>query len=722
MKYHLTDIYNIEELKQLCQSFTDITEVVTAILDMEGNVLVATGWKDICTKFHRVNPVSSKLCTESDTALAGQLESGCKYNVYKCKNGLMDVAMPIIVGDNHIGNLFTGQFLTEAPDIEYFRNQARKYNFDENEYLKALADVPVFSEEQIKSHVSFLVQLTEIVGNIGLKNLIAIEQSNQKEIEKQNLKKINEEYQRLNKEYQEINEELTTAKEKMQESEETYRMLYECINDALFTSELLDDGTLGKFVMVNDVACERLGYSRQELLSMTPADINSDESRAFLSQRIHTILDSKHAVLETEHVTKDGRKIPTEINTYVAKLKDKTIFHTIARDITARKRAENEVRKLNSELEQRVQQRTEELNVKNADLEKAIFKLQETQSQLILFEKMTVLRHLISGIAHEINNPLGAIDSSREQLEKGTRLLVSHVNDISRWLNESDGHLLSELIDLAGADVNNTMGLSFSERRKVRSNIINQLNEKNIADADQIGAVLAEFNISDNIEHFMPLLRHENILDKLGVIRSIMDSYIACNTIKTAVGKSAKIVNALRSYTRKEGGSPNKVVSDIRDGIETVLQLFQNTFKFFAELEFDCEDDIPQIPCFPDQLNQVWTNLIQNALHAMDNKGKLRVEVKSHNSGVLVKVIDNGCGMTPEVQARIFEPLFTTKPAGEGIGLGMDIVHMIIVERHNGTIDIDSEPGKGTTISVFLPLQSSPQKNNIISDQTLCAN
>ena len=1078
MKYHLTDIYNIEELRRLCESFTSITDVVIAILDMEGNVHVASGWKDICTKFHRIHPETQKLCNESDTVLAGGLQSGSKYNVYKCKNGLMDVAMPIIVDGMHLGNLFTGQFLTEKPNVDFFREQAQKYGFDETAYLEALADVPVFSEEQIKSHVSFLVQLTEVVGDIGLKNLNAIEQSEQKELEKQSLKKINEDYERLNKEYREVNEELSAAKREVQKSEETYRMLFQnltagfalheiildtegkpvdyrflevntafelftgliagdiigktvlevlpntelywietygevaltgkninfenyshsldkyyqvsayspepgkfatvflditkrkkaedelriakdryedaerdaqlghwtldiasgqldwskqvfqifeidhegfdptyevffeaihpddrnmvereyynalekcepyeathrllmsdgrvkwvsekCVfdlddngrpilargivqditerklaveallssdrdlkesqriahvgswhldiasNQVVWSEELYrmygfdptqppppytehkklftedswekltvaldntsktgfpyeleletvhEDGSRGwmwvygradfdangkivglfgaaqdvterkesedmlraiearnqsliqtamdgfwRFDMhgnileVNAAYCEMTGYTEQELLTMKVNELEVLESTDETVVHMEKIKEEGQDFFISIHKRKNGQVFDVEI---CAQYKSEEGGYIVAfiRDITERKQTEEKICKLNTELEQRVKDRTEELHNKNADLEQAISKLQETQSQLILFEKMTVLRHLISGIAHEINNPLGAIESSREMLERDIRLLVSHVSDICQWVNGPDGELLAEIIDTAGGNENSSY-LSFSVRRKIRSAVIEQLNENGIEDAEELAATLVEFNIHDRVGHYLPLLRHTDILDKLSVVRCILDSYTACSTIKTAVAKSSKIVNALRSYTRKEGDSQSKTATDIRQGIETVLQLFQNTFKFFAELEIECDDNLPLIPCYPDQLNQVWTNLIQNALYAMNNSGKIRIEIKKHEGGVLVRVIDHGCGMTPEVQARVFEPLFTTKPAGEGIGLGMDIVHMIITERHNGKIEIESEPGEGTTISVYLP-------------------
>lgn len=330
--------------------------------------------------------------------------------------------------------------------------------------------------------------------------------------------------------------------------------------------------------------------------------------------------------------------------------------------------------------------------------------MQETQSQLILFEKMTVLRHLISGIAHEINNPLGAIDSSREMLNISIRRLVTNISQIAQWLDGPQGHLLAELINSADNGTDELVSISSREKRQIRTEVINKLSEQNIADAHEIGEILVELNVYANVERYMPLLKHNDIVNKLRIVECVLDCYIACTTIKAAVVKTSKIVNALGGYVRKDGDWQTKIASNVNEGLETVLLLFQNAFKYFVTLDLELDRQLPDVMCFPDQLNQVWTNIIQNALQAMNNTGKLAIKTAAQDNGVLVQVTDQGCGMTPEIKARIFEPLFTTKPAGEGIGLGMDIVHMIIVERHNGRIDIDSEPGKGTTISVWLPV------------------
>ncbi|MGE0085685.1 MAG: PocR ligand-binding domain-containing protein [Desulfococcaceae bacterium] len=168
MKYRLADIIDIAELKRVMENFSDATHVVTALLELDGTVLIATGWQDICTKFHRIHTETALRCMESDTALAGRLKNGEMYNVYKCLNGLADAAVPVIIDGEHMGNFFTGQYFCEPPDKEFFRRKAARYGFDEDAYLKALEKVPIFSDDYVKKIMNFLAGLTGMIGNMGL--------------------------------------------------------------------------------------------------------------------------------------------------------------------------------------------------------------------------------------------------------------------------------------------------------------------------------------------------------------------------------------------------------------------------------------------------------------------------------------------------------------------------------------------------------------------------
>ena len=184
MNEKLNDIIDIDKLQDLLQKYTDSTGVATAVLDLEGNVKIATGWQDICTKFHRMHPEAKMRCYECDVDLANKLKGGQKYNVYKCLNGLVDVAIPLFVNNTHIGNIFSGQYLSDKPDIDFFKKQAEKFGFDENEYLNALAKVPIFSDEQAKSNMEFLSSFASFIGEAGLtkQNLIQLSKNQEQRI------------------------------------------------------------------------------------------------------------------------------------------------------------------------------------------------------------------------------------------------------------------------------------------------------------------------------------------------------------------------------------------------------------------------------------------------------------------------------------------------------------------------------------------------------------
>ena len=162
-----------------------------------------------------------------------------------------------------------------------------------------------------------------------------------------------------------------------------------------------------------------------------------------------------------------------------------------------------------------------------------------------------------------------------------------------------------------------------------------------------------------------------------------------------------QVVFALKHYARYDA-TGKKVEAQITEGIETVLTLYYNQIKQGIEVIKNYQDNLPKIACYPDELNQVWTNLIHNAIQAMNNNGQLTIDLSKEEENIVVKVADSGGGKTSEVLPKIFQPFFTTKPAGEGSGLGLDIVKKII-DKHRGKIEVESMPGQ-TTFMVFLPI------------------
>ena len=168
MKSAFSDLVDVEKLRTLLDGVTAAMGVATAIVDVDGKVITAAGWQEICTLFHRVHPDACERCTESDTALARQVKNGDKYSIYQCRNGLVDAAAPIVIEGVHVGNVFTGQFLLQRPDVAFFRAQAAKFGFDETAYIEALSKVPIVTRDQITGAMDFLASLAEIIGTAGL--------------------------------------------------------------------------------------------------------------------------------------------------------------------------------------------------------------------------------------------------------------------------------------------------------------------------------------------------------------------------------------------------------------------------------------------------------------------------------------------------------------------------------------------------------------------------
>jgi two-component system, NtrC family, sensor kinase len=178
--------------------------------------------------------------------------------------------------------------------------------------------------------------------------------------------------------------------------------------------------------------------------------------------------------------------------------------------------------------------------------------------------------------------------------------------------------------------------------------------------------------------------------------------------ITSASDRAAKIVFALKTYARYDH-SGGMMTVNLADGIEAVLTLYQNQIKHGVKVIRNFES-IPPMQCYTDELNQVWTNLIHNALQAMNHQGTLEVGLHAVNDTVQIGITDSGTGIPLEIQPKIFEPFFTTKPPGEGSGLGLDIVKKII-DKHQGTITFDSVPSR-TTFTVSLPMNLETVNNH----------
>ena len=305
------NLVDTDQIRELLEAHYKITGIGAAILDRDENVMVAVGYHDICTRFHLVHPLTKLNCRESDAYIKAHLsECNGGYLDYRCKNGLVDVAVPIIIRGEHLATFFTGQFFydDDEPDVEYFRKQAENFGFEETGYLEALGRVPVFTRDHIRKIVEYYRHLVGIIAGMGLKNL-----------------------------------ELRNGASERNEAEEALLLSRFCIDKAGIGIYHTDEN--GTIFSVNDYACASLGYSKEELCALTVFDIDPAITPEKMLEIKKTLDTSGAATFETIHRRKDGSAFPVEITVNVLEFNGRTFGISFVKDITERKRAEEERRK-----------------------------------------------------------------------------------------------------------------------------------------------------------------------------------------------------------------------------------------------------------------------------------------------------------------------------------------------------------------------------------------
>jgi signal transduction histidine kinase len=329
--------------------------------------------------------------------------------------------------------------------------------------------------------------------------------------------------------------------------------------------------------------------------------------------------------------------------------------------------------------------------------EAALEHLRNTQSHLVHTEKMASLGQLVANVAHEINTPIAAIKASGLNIADALELALSHLLRLFQVLDNDHQTLFVAMISHLhhAQEVRSTR----EERALVRA-LATQLEQQGVQEVRRKAEILVQLGVQEQVADYLPLLTHPqvNLIMDTGYHLAVIVS--STRNINIAVERVAKIIFALKSFSRS---NQNKewVMAHLRDGLETVLTIYQNQIKQSVTLV--CQfDDIAPVSCLPDELNQVWTNLIHNALQAMNYQGTLTIRLFRDGNEAVVAIGDTGCGIPVEIREKIFEAFFTTKPIGEGSGLGLDIVKSII-DKHQGKIEIESEVGVGTTFLIRLP-------------------
>ncbi len=313
-------------------------------------------------------------------------------------------------------------------------------------------------------------------------------------------------------------------------------------------------------------------------------------------------------------------------------------------------------------------------------------------------EKMAQLGTLTAGIAHELNNPASAVKRGAEQFKSNLTQLQHQISALSacHFSSEQLG-VLSEMALKAGP-ANYLNPLERSDREAELEDWLDSLGVENAW--EQAPLLVNLGHTPDSLKGELAIFPQETLPVVLDWITCGAGLYHISDEISQGAGRISEIVKALKSYVYLDQ-APVQSVS-IQEGLENTLVILRYKLKQGIAVERDYDPAVPLIQAYASELNQVWTNIIDNAIDAMEGQGKITLRTRYQDPWVVVDIADDGPGIPQEILPKLFNPFFTTKPMGKGTGLGLNISYNII-HKHGGDIKVDSKPGE-THFAVWLPL------------------
>ncbi|WP_170110869.1 PAS domain S-box protein [Antricoccus suffuscus] len=469
------------------------------------------------------------------------------------------------------------------------------------------------------------------------------------------------------------------AEEDGRESERRYADLIESSHDII--QSISPDG---HFQFVNKAWHDHLGYSPEELPGLTLFDIVDEEFHDHCTVIIGQIMSGMTIdSVEVTFVAKDGRKFPVEGNA-TGRFRDGVFMatHTFFRDITDRKEAEALTAQYQLQLEQDVAERT---------------------AALVQSEKLATLGRLSAGMAHELNNPAAAAQRGAVLLRDALSETCNKFFDLAaQGLTGNDAARLAELVEHGTRRATMPDTLDAMSRSDRESDVEDWLDARGVAAPWELAGPIVSLDLDiGDLDKIAGDFAPEKLASALSLMTNSFTAFALLAQIGHGSGQISEIVKALKDYSFMDQAPVQEV--DVHEGLDNTLVMLQAKLKRGVAVDRRYGQDIPRIEALGSELNQVWTNLIDNAVDAMGASGHLVISTSADDEWVTVMIEDDGPGIDPSLLDKVFDPFFTTKLPGQGTGLGLNIVFNI-VRGSGGRIDVTSDPGR-TVFRVRIPLR-----------------
>ncbi|MEW6367550.1 MAG: ATP-binding protein [Acidobacteriota bacterium] len=360
---------------------------------------------------------------------------------------------------------------------------------------------------------------------------------------------------------------------------------------------------------------------------------------------------------------------------------------------------QRKIEELNRNLERKVKIRTKELEDSNRALKKAFLELKHAESQIIHSEKMASLGQVVAGVAHEINTPTSAINAAADNMRYHMECVGPQLQALyALHLDSGAMQVLHRVFDRITRVEGGGPHVSSGDLR-IRSRAIEEsLEAQGLDDQRDLAYALARLDLGQELDELLRQLGRDRLDVVVPFLRSIAVMSSSILDLRTSVNAIMRLVKALKTYSHLDQAEVTDV--NIHDGLETTLTILHNQLRYGITVERNY-GSVPFIRGNPSELNQIWTNILVNAIQAMKGNGKITIETGTRDGWVFARITDDGPGIPSSILGRVFDPFFTTKAQGEGTGLGLSICQQLAM-RNRGRISVRSHPGQ-TCFEVMFP-------------------